>query len=454
MKIAEVIPKLAEIEAKMGQGGSEIIEITKHKIETIGTVMNDWGAIRVDPKGKMENAYVNVHDAATYTIRKASPLIEQVHVDDLPGGTYTLNVCNRYNVLVGAGGINFKSYGIVNISGAMTNIAGEQVNIGSANEVNIDGGRRLALVGDIVHIKQRHGEQVLLDGSVGITGNLYVKGSIYTEGHLGAQSISYPPTIQQSHPISITHGPTPNQCTGVSIPVDQGGQVDSTSNELTPGGGTFLYMGYTDPGTKVGWVPSDTVNKIGIIKSGTSLNINNISGILDSKGGACTVSGIASITLADDVEVYSTGFAVEGTGPEGNADSPKSDGKVQTTKPNKVLSLRGLPPDEVKKLVSATNSAQGAVSFPVMNMGVGANADVHKIPTFTVSYTAGGNSPVGSHQDVRKQAQSNPANGPGTAYSNDSFSQTPPSNFDIVDFASTLGQNSSITEDIKNAAKV
>jgi hypothetical protein len=48
------LTKLSEIEKKLGLGGSEIIEITKHKMETIGTVMNDFGSVRIDTAGKME----------------------------------------------------------------------------------------------------------------------------------------------------------------------------------------------------------------------------------------------------------------------------------------------------------------------------------------------------------------------------------------------------------------
>lgn len=406
-KMIEVIPQLAKIEAQMGLGGSEILEITKHKIETIGTVMNDWGAIRIDPKGKMEPAYINVHPGSSLTIRKPSPLIEQVQVDDLPGGTYTLNVSNRLSMLVGAGGINMKSYGVVNISGAMTNIAGEQVNIGSANEVNIDGGQRLSLVGDIVHIKQRNNEQILLDSSVGVVGNLIVKGGIYVEGKLAAHEVISPQRKHQSDPIKVTSSPVSDMCTGVAIPMDVAGQVkDSSTRELKPGGGSFVYMGYTDPGTKVGWIPPDDSNKIGKIKSGTALNISNVSGLKVATGDAgiqdVYVVGTATITLAADVDVYSTGFAVEGTGPSGNGGSPASNNQVQTSKPSNVLSLRGLPSAEVNKLVAASKipTSGGANQFPIMSLGAGAHADSHISAQHTVSYDTGTH---GSNIAVREE---------------------------------------------------
>ena len=106
------IEKLSEAEAKMGIGGNEIVDITKHKIETIGLVMNDFGNIRVDKVGKIHNNEIVVHKEGVFTNQEESPMIEYVHVDELPGGNYTLNVCNRYNVQVGAGGLSMKSTGL------------------------------------------------------------------------------------------------------------------------------------------------------------------------------------------------------------------------------------------------------------------------------------------------------------------------------------------------------
>lgn len=196
--ISQKIVTLANLEQQMGLGGSEIIDITKHKIETIGLVMNDFGSIRIDTVGKMFNSELLVGTQGVYTNQTPSPLIEYVHVDDLPGGNYTLNVCNKFNVLVGAGGLFLKSYGPVNISGTITNIAGEQVNIGSSNEVNIDGGKRLTLTGDVVVIKQRNKAQVLIDSSLGVNKNVIIGGGLHVEGELTVNHITAPMEIQQT----------------------------------------------------------------------------------------------------------------------------------------------------------------------------------------------------------------------------------------------------------------
>jgi hypothetical protein len=405
-KMLEIIPELAKIEAQMGLGGSEIIEITKHKIETIGTVMNDWGAVRVDPKGKMEPAYINVHPGSSLVIHKESPLIEQVQVDDLPGGTYTLNVSNRMSMLVGAGGLNMKSYGVVNISGAMTNIAGEQVNIGSANEVNIDGGQRLALVGDIVHIKQRHNEQILLDGDVGVVKNLYVKGGIYVEGKIATHELVTPQRKRQSDPIKVSSSPVPEMCTGMAIPMDSGGVVKNPlTRELTPsqGLGPPVFMGYTDQGRYTGFTP--TLTQTAVLPSTIV-----VTGIPNTTGPV-TLTVVSAVGMNPLAPCFTdTGFCVAGTGPVGLTgtlqktpsyvppSSPKS--TPGGPDPTSAVTLRGLPPIEVAKLVAAAKepSSGGAWQFPVMNLGVGAHADSHVSAQHTVSYDTGSH---GSNAAVR-----------------------------------------------------
>ena len=197
-KAKEIIGKLADIEAGIGMGGSEVINIAKHKTQTIGMVMNDFGSVRVDTKGKFYKNGVQVLDEGVINTRVTSPLIEYVHVDDIPGGSYTLNVCNRWNVQVGAGGVSMKSYGPVDIGGTITNIGGTQVNIGSENEVNIDGGSRVNIVGDILTLRQRDGKQVLVDSNLGVTKNVVIGGGMHVEGELCVNHVTAPCEIQET----------------------------------------------------------------------------------------------------------------------------------------------------------------------------------------------------------------------------------------------------------------
>ena len=189
------LPELTEIEKELGIGGSEIIQITKHKMETIGMLMNDFGSIRVDNIGKLTPSEVLVGGNVVYLNKTESPLMEYVHVQDLPGGNSTLNVSNRYNVMVGAGGLNLKSYGPTNLTGTITNVAGEQVNVASENEINIDA-KVVNISGEILRLRNKNQRQVLIDSGLGVNKNVIIGGGLHVEGELFVQHITAPVEFQ------------------------------------------------------------------------------------------------------------------------------------------------------------------------------------------------------------------------------------------------------------------
>lgn len=210
-KIEELIDqnfeKLTELEKKMGIGGSEIISITKHKIETIGMDINDLPSTRIDKVGKIGVNAVLIAKEGVYNCQRPTPVVEYVHVDDLPGGTFTQTIGNRYNMLVGSGGINFKSYGPVTVSGTITNIAGQQINITSENEVLIDGGAKLQLIADVINLKQRENQQVVVEGNLGVTSNAIIGGGMHVEGELFVNHITAPTEIQETQAQIVTGSP-------------------------------------------------------------------------------------------------------------------------------------------------------------------------------------------------------------------------------------------------------
>ena len=204
---------LALIEKELGMGGSDITHITKHKIETIGLVMNEFPSTRKDKVGKIVQNEVKILKEGVVTSFTPSPLIEYVHVDDLPGGTYSLNVCNRFNVQTGSGGMFFKSYGPVDISGTITNIAGEQLNLGSSNEINI-ASKRVNIVADILSLRQRNYKQVLVDSNLGVSQNVIVGGGLHVEGELSCHHITAPAEIQTTEENTVFGTPVPSMNIG------------------------------------------------------------------------------------------------------------------------------------------------------------------------------------------------------------------------------------------------
>lgn len=191
------IAKLTKIEKDLGLGGSHIVNITKHKVENIGLVMNDFPSIRIDKLGKLVPSEVMVLKEGVVLNQVAVPLIEYVHVDAMPGGSYTLNCANEFNVHAGARGISFKSYGPVDIGGSIINVAGEQINISSKNEVNIDAGR-VSIIADILSMRQRNYKQVVIESNLGVAGNAVVRGSLHVEGELTCQHITVPMEMKET----------------------------------------------------------------------------------------------------------------------------------------------------------------------------------------------------------------------------------------------------------------
>lgn len=198
-----ILPKLTDIEKNMGIGGSEIIQITKHKIETIGMIVNDFGSIRYDNIGKMLPNELLVDDFGTYQNYEPSPLIEYTHVQDLPGGDYTLSVGNRWNVLVGAGGINLKTLGSFNMTGAVMNVAGEQINVSSENEINLNA-KTINISAEILRLRNKNQKQIYIENSLGVNNNVVVGGGLSVEGEMFLQHVTAPAEYQVTLPTQAT----------------------------------------------------------------------------------------------------------------------------------------------------------------------------------------------------------------------------------------------------------
>ena len=194
------VKELIELEKQLGLGGSEIINITKHKVENIGLIYNDFPSTRIDEVGKIDNYEVSVFNKGVVTTKKESALIEYVHVDDFPGGDFTQNIGNKWNVLVGSGGVSLKSTGGVDIGGTITNIAGQQINVASEYETNISS-KKVTIAAEMLTLRNKNNRQVLVDGNLGVSQNVVIGGGMHVEGELSVHHITAPVEIQETEPI-------------------------------------------------------------------------------------------------------------------------------------------------------------------------------------------------------------------------------------------------------------
>ena len=190
--------QLFDYEKQLGAGGDEIKTITMNKIETIGMVMNDMQSYRIDPIGKLKIDGCWVSPQITYDTFKPSPHVEYVDVADIPGGDYILTVMNKYKLLVGARGVNIQTHGPIDIYGTIVNMAAEQLNISSKNEVVIDGGERLSLRARKLTLLPNDHNAVVVEGQLHVTRNVIIEGGIMLEGEVGLLHITAPIEWQET----------------------------------------------------------------------------------------------------------------------------------------------------------------------------------------------------------------------------------------------------------------
>jgi len=194
--LANAQKELAPLMASLGKG-DEIVNINQNKLETIGLKMNDFKPYRIDPEGKLRIKGITIAPGGVYNTFKSFPLIEATDVIDLPGD-YNLTVCNKYKLLVGAKGVDIKTFGPVNIMGSIVNFSGEQINLTSNNEINIDGGSRLSLRAGHISLHPYEHDPVVVDAPLHVARNITTAGGLYVEGEVGVQHITSPSEIQET----------------------------------------------------------------------------------------------------------------------------------------------------------------------------------------------------------------------------------------------------------------
>lgn len=235
-EIAAQAETLAQAEAALGFGGNHIETVTKHKFLNVGLVFNSFASTRISGTPKKVNQYRNVDASGTILTEADIDLVEYTYIDDFPGGNLTHTIGNRYNLLVGSGGLDVKTTGPVNLGGTIMAVAGTQVNLGSQKDFNIDGGTNLSIIADIIAIRSRNRNQVVVDDNLGISKNVVIGGGAYTNGESYIQHVTAPVEFQVTE--STTISDTGYTITGATI-TKGGGGVISSGDTVNISGGTL-----------------------------------------------------------------------------------------------------------------------------------------------------------------------------------------------------------------------
>jgi len=235
---------LAAAEAKLGFGGNFIETVTKHKFVNVGLAFNSFASTRYNGTDKTITQYRNVNSSGTVLATTTVKAIEYTHIDDMPGGNYTQTIGNRWSVLVGSGGIDVKTTGTVNLGGTILALAGKQVNIASSDDINIDGGTNLSIIADIMSIRSRNRNQVVIDDNLGISKNVVIGGGLYANGEVFVQHVTAPVEFQVTESTKITD--TGYTIVGATITKTSGsGNIVSGDNVSIQGGTLTINQPHT-----------------------------------------------------------------------------------------------------------------------------------------------------------------------------------------------------------------
>jgi hypothetical protein len=201
-KMVEMQKSLTAIEQGLGNGGDEIVTVKRHSIETVGAVVNNYPSFRYDNEGRSVVTEIGVSSTSVFKHFGALPVVEDVdNASNFPCGTKTLTVGNKYNVLVGSGGVQIKTSGPMVFSGTTVKVAGTTVNIASEGGTTINSSTYVDIFSNNVMI--RSPRQILLDSSVGVKNNMIIGGSAFIEGETYVNHISAPAEVQRTYDTKV-----------------------------------------------------------------------------------------------------------------------------------------------------------------------------------------------------------------------------------------------------------
>lgn len=194
---------LTSIEQSMGHGGDDTKFLKRNSYGQIGTVFNDYPALRIDPKGRSQPFEMIVGNTGAFKNHDYIPHAEEVdNSSNFPGGNDDKIICNRYSRIVGSGGIQLKTTGNMELGGASLKAGFNKININAAHGVQIASEASVEIQ-SLKTITLRTNRQVFVESAMGVKNNLVVGGGIYAEGEVYCHHITAPLEVQQTHDTTV-----------------------------------------------------------------------------------------------------------------------------------------------------------------------------------------------------------------------------------------------------------
>jgi hypothetical protein len=192
----EQIQKLEQKAGGSSGCGNRIAIINGYDVLEVGLGMNKTKSYA---QGKSEMAPGSVRIGGGVQFVETTVTVGK-NVTATPGGAYTIKCSNKFTCFTGAQGIELITYGPVNIAGGITKITGPEVTIGSSTGTCTVEGNHLQLTGKTIGIGPVEGDnQIVVQGTLGVSSNLVVNGSAHVNGDLSFTSATVPSTTKRAH---------------------------------------------------------------------------------------------------------------------------------------------------------------------------------------------------------------------------------------------------------------
>lgn len=178
-------------EAENELGGDVTATIGGNVFISVGCANNDSLSIRENKKGSLTTPRVEIDpEQGAYSTFVESSTIEMVHVDKFPGGQFTIDAGNGFQINSGSGGCEINSTGALSLYGTVAELTGEQVNLSSKCGMNMSTGETISFNASNISIESSG--QTCLKGNVAVDGNMSFTGGCLVQGEMYVHHITGP----------------------------------------------------------------------------------------------------------------------------------------------------------------------------------------------------------------------------------------------------------------------
>lgn len=193
----DAVKKLTDVERKMSPGGAPIQTYMGDLCITVGGAHAN---AEVAPAVSVVDGWpvpskVSIQSDRTHIDQKTTPHVQSV-AQSIPWGTLNIVASNKFNTVIGSGGISMHTDGCMDISsGGRTIISSlHEINMTtSGGNINIICGHNVNIKGDTVTVQTADpNNQVVVNSNLGVARNVTVHGSTYVDGELYVQHITAP----------------------------------------------------------------------------------------------------------------------------------------------------------------------------------------------------------------------------------------------------------------------